>query len=524
MDAASGSTSSFQEVRATLPEVIDGHALTYAEKTAIRCGTDRVTWAELGERLSIFANFLSDEGVGPGDNVVILGSNKIDTIVAIFGTIKSGGCAVPLSGMLASEQLDVMIADAAPKFVVATKSLFDLIEPVRTGNPGVIPEGWIALDFSAPGWRSFFDIAAHTRSEWIPRRYDAQSPCIIIYSSGTTGLPKGIVHSHHSRYELAHLCALEMRFAHDSVALTTTAVYSMGTFLMMLPVFFTGATLVVMEKFTPGGFIEIATRERISHSFMVPSQFLMILTDQPAGLQQLGSLKCLLSAGSPLRAELKHRILREMTPNLYELYGCSEGFATVLKPEQQAAHGHTVGAPLLGYLAEIVDASGNVLSRGEVGEIVGFGGSLMTCYNNRPAETASAIWYDSAGRNFLRTGDIGSIDEHGFLSILDRKKDMIISGGFNVFPVDIERILASHEAILDCAVIGVPHPKWDETPYAFVILKDRHSVAPDELREWINARVSRTQRISGLQIVLDLPRNALGKVLKRELRERYSVT
>jgi acyl-CoA synthetase (AMP-forming)/AMP-acid ligase II len=415
-----------------------------------------------------------------------------------------------------------MIADAGARMVCVSQACEALIAAKRESITSVPQAGWLALDFAADGWRSYQSLAAQVQSSHIDRTYDPNEPCIIIYSSGTTGLPKGIVHSHYSRHQLAHLCALEMRFSCRSRALTTTSVYSMGTFLMMLPVLFVGGTLIVMPKFSTGGFLSLVQTERVTHSFMVPSQFTMLFNEQVPVPAQLATIECLLSAGSPLRPELKARILERITPNLFELYGNSEGFATMLKPEEQAEHGHTVGRPFIGYDMRIIGTDSNVVPPGKAGEIVGYGGSLMTCYHNRPEETAQAIWHHSSRRTFVRTGDIGSVDNLGFLTIVDRKKDMIISGGFNVFPVDIEKVISLHEAVLDVAVIGIPHPKWDETPFAFVIRRSGHRATADELLQWVNGRVARTQRVYGIEFVEEFPRNALGKVLKRVLRETYA--
>jgi acyl-CoA synthetase (AMP-forming)/AMP-acid ligase II len=512
----------FDAVHIALPQIIESHASNRARDTAIVCGDVRLSWEEFDSRLNAFANVLTACGIGRDERVVVLGSNSIDTIVAIFGTIKAGACVVPLSTMLSPDQLAVMIADAGTRMVCVSQACEALIAAKRESITSVPQAGWLALDFAADGWRSYQSLAAQVQSSHIDRTYDPSEPCIIIYSSGTTGLPKGIVHSHYSRHQLAHLCALEMRFNCRSRALTTTSVYSMGTFLMMLPVLFVGGTLIVMPKFSTGGFLSLVQTERVTHSFMVPSQFTMLFNEQVPVPAQLATIECLLSAGSPLRPELKARILEQITPNLFELYGNSEGFATMLKPEEQAEHGHTVGRPFIGYDMRIIGTDSNVVPPGKAGEIVGYGGSLMTCYHNRPEETAQAIWHHSSRRTFVRTGDIGSVDNLGFLTIVDRKKDMIISGGFNVFPVDIEKVISLHEAVLDVAVIGIPHPKWDETPFAFVIRRSGHRATADELLQWVNGRVARTQRVYGIEFVEEFPRNALGKVLKRVLRETYA--
>jgi long-chain acyl-CoA synthetase len=511
----------FDNVDVCLPKIWESHARTYANKDAVICGEHRLTWSQFDSELNRLANALIRSGINRGDKVVVLGSNSIESVIVIFGIIKAGACAVPLSTMLSTEQLVTMITDSDARLVFVSEPLRQLIDPVRTTVHSLVPNGWISMDFSGEGWLAY-DVFIRDASNRGPQvRYSSTDIFMIIYSSGTTGLPKGIVHSHYSRHQLAHLCAIEMRFDCRARALTTTAVYSMGTFLLMLPVMFVGGTLVIMRKFTSIAFLELMQVERITHSFMVPSQYLMVLTEQEPSKWDFSSIRCLLSAGSPLRKEIKERILREMTPNLFELYGNSEGFATMLKPEQQTAHGHTVGAPFIGYEAKIVDINSAVLPVGEPGEIVGYGGSLMKRYHNRPTETSEVIWRDEQGRGFVRTGDIGSLDQDGFVTILDRKKDMIISGGFNVFPADIERVVSGHEAVLDVAVIGVPHPRWDETPFALIVRRPGSIVSCGEIIEWVNSRVARHQRLSGAEFRDEFPRNALGKVLKRILRDPY---
>ena len=192
----------------------------------------------------------------------------------------------------------------------------------------------------------------------------------------------------------------------------------------------------------------------------------------------------------------------------------------MIKPERADKLG-SVGTPVLGFDVRIIDDNGAALPWGEVGEIVGHGPGLMTRYHNRPDLTADSIWRDERGRSFFRTGDIGRFDEDGFLTILDRKKDMIISGGFNVFPADIEEVVSQHPAVMDVTVIGIPHDKWGETPLALVIPHDGATASPGEIRDWANTKLSKTQAVADVEFRDDFPRNALGKVLKRFLREPY---
>jgi len=182
---------------------------------------------------------------------------------------------------------------------------------------------------------------------------------------------------------------------------------------------------------------------------------------------------------------------------------------------------HTVGRPLPGHDIRLIDEDGKEVAQGEIGEVVGRSGAMMVGYHNQPGKTSEAEWWSPDGLRFIRTGDVGRFDEDGFLTLMDRKKDMIISGGFNIYPSDLEAELVKHEAVLEAAVVGVPSDAWGETPVAFVSLKPGKGIAADELKAWMNAKVGKTQRLADLQLVEALPRSHIGKVLKRELRDGY---
>jgi len=219
---------------------------------------------------------------------------------------------------------------------------------------------------------------------------------------------------------------------------------------------------------------------------------------------------------------LKHRVLDKMGHGLMELYGVTEGIGTTLKPEEILTKTGSVGTPIAGTDMRIIDDNGKELPQGEIGEIVGYGPGMMNGYHNRPEATAETIWRDEHGRTFLRTGDVGRFDEDGFLYILDRKKDMIVSGGVNVFASDIEEVFIQHPDVNDLAVIAVPHEKWIETPLALVRLRPGAAITEKELKDWVNTRVAKHQRVNAVEFRdEDFPRNALGKVLKRQLRAPY---
>jgi acyl-CoA synthetase (AMP-forming)/AMP-acid ligase II len=277
-----------------------------------------------------------------------------------------------------------------------------------------------------------------------------------------------------------------------------------------------------MKKFDVVKFLEAASRHRATHAMLVPVQYRRLMEHPGFDDYDLSSFKMKFSTSAPFAAALKAEVLRRWPGGLVEYYGMTEGGGSfVLAAHEHPDKLHTVGVPIPGHDIRLIDESGREVAVGEIGEVVGRSSAMMNGYHNQPGKTAEAEWFDSEGRRFIRTGDVGRFDEDGFLTLMDRKKDMIISGGFNIYPSDLEAVILQHPAVAEAAVAGAPSDAWGETPVAFVTLKEGGAARGEEIMQFVNGRVGKTQRLAAAVILDALPRSAIGKVLKRELRDGY---
>jgi acyl-CoA synthetase (AMP-forming)/AMP-acid ligase II len=277
-----------------------------------------------------------------------------------------------------------------------------------------------------------------------------------------------------------------------------------------------------MAKFEEQRFLELSQAHHVTHAMLVPVQYQRLLEHPAFDRHDLSSYRMKLCTSAPLRAETKRAILDRWPGDLVEIYGLTEGGAVcLLNARRHPDKLHTVGRPSPMSDVRIIDEAGKQLPVGQIGEVVGRQKVMMTGYYKKPDATAAIMWFDGEGNRFQRTGDMGRFDEDGFLQLLDRKKDVIISGGFNIYAVDLEAVLSRHEAVTDVAVIGVPSERWGETPIGLVVLREGAVLSADAIRDWANERLGKMQRVSAVELRKELPRNAIGKVLKRELRSEY---
>ncbi len=482
--------------------------------TALVCGPETATYLQLHDEADRIAAGLQRDGVHGGMAVAICAAAGIAYVAAFLGILRTGAAVSPLAPSATPEQLLAMLRDSGASHLfldgVGTEALARHLGEVAArpvaigdGTHGTPVEDWAPPPGSRPQ----------------PVAITPEQPFNIIYSSGTTGAPKGIVQPHSMRWPQLHL-ADPPGYGPQAVTLLSTPLYSNTTLVSLLPGLAGGGTVVLMPRFDARGFLELSERHRVTVAMLVPVQYRRILDVPDFERYDLSSYVMKFATSAPFSAELKAEVLARWPGGLIEYFGMTEGGGScMLLAHEHPDKLHTVGRPILGHEMLIIDEAGQVLPVGEAGEVVGRSPAMMTGYHNLSDKTAEAEWHDAEGRRYIRSGDLGRFDADGFLTVVGRRKDVIISGGMNIYPVDLEAALCTHPAVREAAVVGAKSERWGETPVGFVTLVSGSKVTGAALAEWANAQLGKMQRLADVRIVNELPRNVMGKVLKRELQQ-----
>lgn len=510
----------------TVVEWVRQSARRWPDREAVVLGSTRVSWRDFDQRVNRVANALLKLGLQRNDRIAVLASNSIEYLEVFMGALRACTCVVPLSTMASATALQKMVIDSSAKVVFLDDAMRQSLGTDFCSSPSVIPNGRIALNFELDDWVGYESVLAASDSVDPIENDSACVPALddffnIIYSSGTTGVPKGILHNHQMR--AVQMERVEQNgYANQSRTLLSTPLYSNTTIVALLPTLVGGGTVVLMSKFDAREYLDIAQRERCTHTMLVPVQYKRIMALEDFDQFDLSSMQYKFSTSAPFQPQVKRDVLQRFPGELTEYYGLTEGGGvTVLAAHEHPDQLHTVGQPAPGVILKFIDENGVEVKKGDMGEICGRSPAMMSGYFGRDDITRETLWHDSDGNVFFRSGDMGHIDSDGFVHLTDRKKDMIISGGLNIYANDLELVLLADPDVDDAAVIGIPSEQWGETPLGLVVLRSGATRNAEDIKVTANQELGKSQKLAKVETRERLSRSTIGKILKRELREPY---
>ncbi|MBY0301196.1 MULTISPECIES: class I adenylate-forming enzyme family protein [Sphingomonas] len=493
----------------TLLQLMQGHAERTPHAPCLACGDTLLTFRDLDRRSSALANVLAARGVGAGDRVALLAYTAPIFYELTYACAKLGAIMLPLNWRLSPREIGQILRDAEPTVMLVQDALARLLDD--DGAPRIDLE---TLD----------RLTADASPEFAPRAVDPDAPTLLLYTSGTTGMPKGVLISQTNLSYVERMAREIWAFDAASINLVAMPLFHIGGIGYGMMALSQGGHTVLLDRLDPPSIVETVNRHGVTHSFFVPTVVQRLVDNVEAGGEAPRGLKRILYGAAPIGEPLLRRALALFGCEFSHAYGATETAGTVisLPPDQHDPDGpiperlRSCGRPLPWVELTLVDpATGQPVATGEVGEIRIRSGMVTQGYWRKPDETAAAITADG----WLKTGDAAYRDDDGYVFIHDRYKDMIVSGGENVYPTEIENVLGAHPAVGQVAVIGVAHPKWGETPRAYVV--PRAGATPDEAEmiAFTRARLAHYKCPTSIRFVAELPQTASGKILKKDLRE-----
>ncbi|MDP2016973.1 class I adenylate-forming enzyme family protein [Hydrogenophaga sp.] len=509
----------------TMADAVATHARLTPDKLAVHDSRRRLTFAQWDRRASQLGSALLGLGLAKGDRVGVIAYNCLEWMEIYAGMARAGLVVVPLNFRLTGPEMAYILGHADVAAVIAGPEFCATVDSVRAEL--ALPAGrhLVLADDAPAGWVSFDALMASAPADPVFDRVRPEDMCALMYTSGTTGRPKGAIRNHGGNTLIALATALEMGFTRDDTALLVmplchaNSLYFGSTFIHL------GATCVIDDRrsFDPEALLRTLAEDRVTFTSLVPTHYIMLLAlpEEVKRRHDLSAVGKLMISSAPARQDTKRGIM-ELFPNgkLYELYGSTEtGWVTLLRPQEQLRKLGSVGREWAGSGAiRLLDEQRREVPDGEVGELFSRTAYVFDGYWLSPEKTAEAM-----DGEWCSVGDMARRDEEGFIWLVDRKSNMIISGGENVYPSEVEGVLGQHPKVCDVAVIGVPHEKWGETAKAVVVLHQGEETSEAELRDWCRQRLAGFKCPTEVVFINepDMPRTATGKILHRVLRQRY---
>lgn len=513
-----------QEPFATLAGISERHARDRPGASALICEGHATRWSDFHDMVLKAVGALRVAGLQRGDRLAFLGYNSVEYLTLLHACYRSGIVMAPLNWRLTPAELNYLLEDSRPAALFVDSAF---ASPAAALREELVPALRVIIGTPLAGFQHYAAWLAAGMPDASAPVDDPDSLALLLYTSGTTGFPKGALLRHRnllSGFKDSLTCGGSWgAWADDEVALLATPIFHIGGSGWATQTMLAGVTTVVLPRPEVSAMVEAIAGQRVTKMFAVPALLAMILDDPRAGDADFSTVRHLLYGASPIPLDLLRRAMSKFSnAGFVQLYGATEtaGVATWLPAEDHHPEGNarmaSCGKPYVGTDIRILSADGAPLPPGTVGEIAIRSGAVMQGYLNRPDASEAALpsgWY--------RTGDAGFLDADGYLYIHDRVKDMIVSGGENIYPAEIERVLSEHQAVRECAVIGVPDPRWGEAAKAVVALRQGASADADDLRGFLRARLAGYKIPKSVDFVDELPRTPSGKILKRELRKPY---
>ncbi len=508
----------------TVADAVAAHARLQPHKIGARDSRRALSFAQWHERANRLANGLLALGLAKGDRVALLAYNCVEWMEIYAALARAGLVAVPINFRLTPPEIAYIATHSEARAFIVQGELQDRVDAIRP-ELALVQEAYISIDpVLAPGWQNYEALIAAAANESPAVEVRPADPCALMYTSGTTGRPKGAIRSHEGNTLIALATAVEMGFTRQDTALLVMPMCHANSLYFSHTFTHLGATCVIddSKSFNPEAMLALLASEKVTFTSLVPTHYIMMLglPDATKAKYDVSAVEKLMISSAPARRDTKLAILAHFrNSRLYELYGSTEaGWVTLLRPEEQIDKLGSVGREWAGSGAiRLLDADGREVPDGEVGELHSRTPYAFDGYWKNPEKTAECFRGD-----WCSVGDMARRDANGYITLVDRKSNMIISGGENVYPSEVESILGAHPKIKEVAVIGVPHDKWGESVQAVVVVHAGQQVAAAELLDWCRSRMAGFKRPQAVVFMADadMPRTATGKILHRVLRDQ----
>ncbi len=512
-----------------LGQILKVNAKKFPHTVALKDRERGLTYPQVNRRVNQLAHRLLALGLKKGDKVAVLLENSIEIVEAFLATAKTGIVIVPINFRLTSSDVEYIVDNADAKAFIVHDEFAGTLEPIRPRLSKIPAANYIVVGRPAPGYRSYDEFIAGASETEPEAEVLPQDDWILIYTSGTTGKPKGVVRTHESHIAFYLINAIDFGFNEHDVCMNVMPLCHINSTFFTFTFLYIGGAVYLhpARSFRAEEILEIVAREKVTFISLIPTHYNLILSAPAEALRHdRSSIRKLLCSSAPVRKSMKLAIM-EFFPGvqLYEAYGSTEaGIVTVLKPEYQMKKLGSIGFESLGTeFVKILDADKNEVPAGQVGELFSRGPMLFKEYYKLPEKTASSFH-----RGWFSAGDMATRDEDGFFHIVDRKDNMIITGGEHVYPSEVEEAVGSHECVFDCAVVGLPDEKWGEKVAAVVITRpgvDPRSITAKDIMECCREKLAGYKRPKEVVFIAqeEMPRTPTGKILHRILKEKLRI-